>query len=182
MLYSIVTIKCLYCSYSEGIQQSRKFPVRAPICCEGYRICDWPGSRDSPLLWDFKLWSFWCWQCYCKSTQIAELWAWVTLMTMQVNVSWPLKTTDGDWLLYLTEAPVIKVSQKKYWHYSIDRFRMVKNTNFFWDSKKIFLTYWTTVFWVTEHFRIKWTFWKNVIFCPKNAFFWQKWQYDPQTS
>ena len=39
---------------------------------------------------------------------------------LQVNVSWPLKTTDGDWLLYLTEAPVIKVSQKKYWHYSIE--------------------------------------------------------------
>ena len=59
---------------------------------------------------------------------------------------------------------------------------MVKNTNFFWDSKKLFLTYWKTVFWVTEHFCIKWTFWKNVIFCPKNAFFWQKWQFDPLPS
>ena len=59
------------------------------------------------------------------------------------------------------------------------RLRMVKNTNFFWDSKKLILTYWKTVFWVTEHFCIKWTFWKNVIFCPKNAFFWQKWQFDP---
>ena len=53
----------------------------------------------------------------------------------------------------------------------IARLRMVKNINFFWDSKKLFLTYWKTVFWVTEHFCIKWTFWKNVFFCPKNAFF-----------
>ena len=59
------------------------------------------------------------------------------------------------------------------------RFRMVKNITFFWDGKKLFLTYWKTVFWVTEHFCRKWTFWKNVIFCPKNAFFWQKWQFDP---
>ena len=64
----------------------------------------------------------------------------------------------------------------------IVRLRMVKNTNFFWDSKKIILTYWKTVFWVTEHFCRKWTFWKNVIFCPKNAFFWQKWQFDPLPS
>ena len=62
---------------------------------------------------------------------------------------------------------------------TITRLRMVKNTNLFWDSKKLFLTFWKTVFWVTEHFCIKWTFWKNVIFCPKNAFFWQKWQFDP---
>ena len=59
---------------------------------------------------------------------------------------------------------------------------MVKNTNFFWDSNKLFLTYWKTVFWVTEHFCIKWTFWKNVIFCLKNAFFGQKWQFDPLLS
>ena len=59
--------------------------------------------------------------------------------------------------------------------YSMPRLRMVKNINFFWDSKKIFLTYWKTVFWVTEHFCIKWTFWKNAFFCLKNAFFWQKW-------
>ena len=61
----------------------------------------------------------------------------------------------------------------------MSRLRMVKNINFFWDSKKIFLTYWKTVFWVTEHFCIKWTFWKNAFFCPKNAFFWKKWQFDP---
>ena len=64
----------------------------------------------------------------------------------------------------------------------MSRLRMVKNTNFFWDSKKLFLTYWKTVFWVTEHFCIKGTFWKNAFFCPKNAFFWPKWQFDPQTS
>ena len=48
------------------------------------------------------------------SQSITQFGAWQTLMTnVQVNVSWPLKTTDGDWLLYLTEAPVIKVSQKR---------------------------------------------------------------------
>ena len=56
---------------------------------------------------------------------------------------------------------------------------MVKNTNFFWDSKKKILTYWKTVFWVTEHFCRKWTFWKNIIFCQKNAFFGQTCQFDP---
>ena len=61
----------------------------------------------------------------------------------------------------------------------IVRLRMVKNINFFSDSKKLFLTHWKTVFWVTEHFCIKWTFWKNAFFCPKNAFFWKKWQFDP---
>ena len=60
----------------------------------------------------------------------------------------------------------------------ITRLRMVKNTNLFWDSKKLFFIFWKTVYWVTEHFCIKWTFWKNVIFCPKNAFFGQKWQFD----
>ena len=64
----------------------------------------------------------------------------------------------------------------------MSRLRMVKNINFFWDSKKLFLTHWKTVFWVTEHFCIKWTFWKNAFFCPKNAFFWQKWQFDPLPS
>ena len=59
---------------------------------------------------------------------------------------------------------------------------MVKNINFFWDRKKIFLTYWKTVFWVTEHFCKKWTFLKYAFFCPKNAFFWQKWQFDPRCS
>ena len=63
-------------------------------------------------------------------------------------------------------------------HYNIHRLRMVKNTNFFWDSKKICLTYWKTVFWIPEHFCIKWMFWKNGFFCPKNAFFWQKWKFD----
>ena len=68
------------------------------------------------------------------------------------------------------------------WITIIHRFNSVKNINFFWDNKKIFLTYWKTVFLVTEHFCIKWTFWKNVIFCPKNAFFWQKWSFDPRRS
>ena len=65
--------------------------------------------------------------------------------------------------------------------YANDMFRLnlVKNINFGLDQKKIFLTYWKTVFWVTEHFCIKWTFWKNAFFCPKNAFFWQKWQFHP---
>ena len=40
----------------------------------------------------------------------------------------------------------------------ISKFNSVKNTNFFWDRKKISLTHWKTVFWVTEHFWIKWTF------------------------
>ena len=42
------------------------------------------------------------------------------------------------------------------------RLNSVKNTNFFWDRKKIFLTHWKTVFWVTEHFFEKsgnWTHW-----------------------
>ena len=52
--------------------------------------------------------------------------------------------------------------------------RMVKSINFFWDSKKLFLTHWKTVFWATEQFCIKWTFWKNAFSCPKNAFFRQK--------
>ena len=58
----------------------------------------------------------------------------------------------------------------------------MKNINFFGDSKKLFLTHWKTVFWVTEQFCIKWTFWKNAFFCPKNAFFWQKWPVDPRRS
>ena len=62
---------------------------------------------------------------------------------------------------------------------SISRLRMVKNIIFFWDRKKIFFTHWKTVFRVTEHFCIKWTFWKNAFFCPKNAFFWKKWQFEP---
>ena len=61
---------------------------------------------------------------------------------------------------------------------TISRLNSVKNTNIGLDNKKIFLMHWKTVFWVTEHFSIKWTFWKNAFFCPKNAFFWQKWQFD----
>ena len=64
----------------------------------------------------------------------------------------------------------------------IFRSRMVKNINFFCASKKLFLINWKTVFWVTEHFCIKWSFWKNAFFCPKNAFFWQKWPFDPRWS
>ena len=55
----------------------------------------------------------------------------------------------------------------------------MKNTNFKWDNKKIFLTHWKTVYWVAIHFCIKWTFQKNAIFCPKNTFLWQKWQFGP---
>ena len=64
----------------------------------------------------------------------------------------------------------------------MSRLRMVKNINFSWDRKKLFLKHWKTVFWVTEHICIKWTFWKNAFFCPKNAFFWQKWPVDPRRS
>ena len=64
-------------------------------------------------------------------------------------------------------------------HTHMSRLNLVKNINFGLDQKNDFWTYWKTVFWVTEHFCIKWTFWKNAFFCPKNAFFWQTWQFDP---
>ena len=57
---------------------------------------------------------------------------------------------------------------------AISRLNLVKNTNFLWEHKQLFLSQWKTVFWVTDHLFIKWTFPKNAIFCPKNAFFWQK--------
>ena len=59
------------------------------------------------------------------------------------------------------------------------RFNLVKNTNFEWGNNQIFLTQWKIVFWVTDHFCIKWTLKKNAIFCPKNAFFGQTCQFDP---
>ena len=62
------------------------------------------------------------------------------------------------------------------------RLNSVKNTNFGLENKKSFLTHSKIVFGVTDHFCIKWTFWKNAFFCPKNAFFWQKWQFDPLPS
>ena len=71
--------------------------------------------------------------------------------------------------------------QERKW-YDMYRLNLVKNINFGLDQKKIYLTHFKTVFWVTDHFCIKWTFWKNVVFCPKNAFFWQKWQFDPLAS
>ena len=58
------------------------------------------------------------------------------------------------------------------------RLNSVKNTNFGLDNKKSFLTHSKIVFGVTDHFCIKWTFWKNDFFCPKNAFFWQERQFD----
>ena len=61
----------------------------------------------------------------------------------------------------------------------IFRLNSVKNTNFGLYNKKSFLTHPNIVFGVTDHFCIKWTFWKIAFFCPKNAFFWQKWQFDP---
>ena len=54
------------------------------------------------------------------------------------------------------------------------RLNSVKNTNFGLDNKKSFLTHSKIVFGVTDNFCIKWTFWKNDFFCPKNAFFWQQ--------
>ena len=59
------------------------------------------------------------------------------------------------------------------------RLNLVKNTNFEWGNNQIFLTQWKIVFWVTDHFCIKWTLKKNAIFCPKNAFFGQTCQFDP---
>ena len=44
------------------------------------------------------------------------------------------------------------------------RLNSVKNTNFGFYKKKSFLTHSKTVFWVTENFCIKWTFWKNAFF------------------
>ena len=64
----------------------------------------------------------------------------------------------------------------------MSRLNLVKNINTGLKQKIFFLTYWKTVFWVTKNFCIKWTFWKIPFFCPKNAFFWKKWQSDPQTS
>ena len=64
----------------------------------------------------------------------------------------------------------------------MSRLNSVKNTNFGLDNKKLILMHWKIVFWVTDHFCIKWTFWKNAFFCPKNAFFGQKLQFDPRRS
>ena len=54
-------------------------------------------------------------------------------------------------------------------HCCMIRLNLVKNINFGLEHKFFLLTYWKIVFWVTEHFCIKWTFWKNAFFCPKNA-------------
>ena len=42
----------------------------------------------------------------------------------------------------------------------IIRLNSVKNTNFGLDNKKLFLMHWKIVFWVTDHFSVKWFFWK----------------------
>ena len=62
------------------------------------------------------------------------------------------------------------------------RLNSLKNTNFRLYNKKSFLTHSKIVFGVTDHFCIKWTFWKNAFFCPKDAFFEQKRQFDPLPS
>ena len=50
-------------------------------------------------------------------------------------------------------------------------------------SKKIFFSkYVYDVFLVTDEFWIKWIFQKNAVFCPKNAFFLEKWLFDPRCS
>ena len=51
------------------------------------------------------------------------------------------------------------------------RSRMVKNINFFWASKKLFLTYLKTVFRVTEHFSINELFEKMSFSARKMHFF-----------
>ena len=98
----------------------------------------------------------------------------------------------------LVECPIVQYNQKqqqfhhrrasvtiinyRLWVYClllISRLNSVKNTNFGLYNKKSFLTHPNIVFGVTDHFCIKWTFWKIAFFCPKNAFFWQKWQFDP---
>ena len=62
------------------------------------------------------------------------------------------------------------------------RLNSVKNTNFGLDNKKSFLMHSKIVFGVTDHICIKWTFWKNAFFCPKNAFFWEKWLFHLELS
>ena len=54
------------------------------------------------------------------------------------------------------------------------------NHNF--GEKKIFWKHVNDVFLVTDEFWIKWFFQKNVIFCPKNAFFWEKWLFHLELS
>ena len=49
-------------------------------------------------------------------------------------------------------------------------------------KKIFFLEYVYDVFLVTDEFWIKWIFQKNAIFCLKNAFFWEKWLFDPRCS
>ena len=63
-------------------------------------------------------------------------------------------------------CPVTQLSQQ-----NICRLNLVKNINFGLDQIIFFLTHRKIVFWVTEHFCIKWTFLKNAFFCPKKAFF-----------
>ena len=64
------------------------------------------------------------------------------------------------------------------WPSTMYRLNSVKNTNFGLDNNKLILMHWKIVFWVNDHFCIKWTFFKNAVFCPKNAFYWKKWQLD----
>ena len=61
----------------------------------------------------------------------------------------------------------------------INRLNSVKNTNFRLDKKNFFLMQWKIIFWVTDHFSVKWSFWKNAFFCLKNSFFWGKMQFNP---
>ena len=48
-------------------------------------------------------------------------------------------------------------------------------TIFCWRTEKLYFGW-------SEHFCIKWTFWKNAFFCPKNAFFWEKWLFHLELS
>ena len=54
---------------------------------------------------------------------------------------------------------------------SIPRLNLVKNTNFWWDNKKLFLSQWKTEFWITDNFCIKWTFPKKPFSAQKMQFF-----------
>ena len=90
---------------------------------------------------------------------------------------------EGSFLLVVASLPfslffVVKVVQVKHLEYVWIWWKL-QNHNF---SKKKFLKHVNDVFLVTDEFWIKWIFQKNVIFCLKNAFFWEKWLFHLELS
>ena len=88
---------------------------------------------------------------------------------------------EGSFLLVVASLPfslffVVKVVQVKHLEYVWIWWKL-QNHNF---SKKKFLKHVNDVFLVTDEFWIKWFFQKNVIFCQKNYFFWEKWLFLPR--